>query len=135
MLTTHSGKRGATLLQQSWSGNPELARIIPYIYLHNQTSAHTNTACNKHANTNIPVSMGLYIYIYFMPQSRLEWKPRACQDHPLHLAINTNTPSKLSNNTHMLTSTFRKACGCTLCSKLSWNGNPKLARNIPFIIL
>ena len=28
----------------------------------------------------------------------MEWKPRACLDHPLHLATqpNTNTPSKIS---------------------------------------
>ena len=103
-----------------------LAYLLPIRWqYHTVVSDHTvsNISPTTPNHTTIihyqyPGRIGTTLYT-----STLEWKPRACLDHPLHLAINNQTPtrqhtSKLSYNKHnMLTPTFRKEWGYTLYSK------------------
>ena len=84
---------GLHFIQQSWSGNPELAWITHYISLHNQTPTHLANyrTTNINANTNIPVSVGLH----FIQQI---WSgiPKLARNIPSLEAIQINT-NKLSN--------------------------------------
>ena len=101
---------GLHFIQQCWSGNPELAMIIHYIYLHNQTPTHKQIILQQtYANTKILVSAGLH----FMPQS---WSGNPKRAYLLYFS-RTLLPSALGGYTIgrlSLTQLFTSVIGITI---------------------
>ena len=87
---------------------------------------HVIQEYNKHSG-----KLGTTLYT-----TTMEWKPRACLDHPLHLATQpyTNTPSKCKPSTFRNTANIPISVGLHFIQQ-RWSGNPEFVWIIHYIQL